>query len=320
MNKKIVLIILFFLSLLVITGCGTEKQEEKKVINESTEVDELKTIGEYEYETTFKCDALSKNIRYFNYGNSNWFVTDDNEVYVFSLYQLFSNGTNCKKINDKFDDIIFNDTEYNWNSTKGKYIGETVYYNEELEQVSVDTQNYLIVRDSLSRGMYKEIIADLAAIKDSDYTRYRKVNGCTAFGTKNDNNIYIFNLNPTLNYETLEKSIISNEEVIYSVPKDETILDFYYSSKAYAKGCYGGSSIDNIEEDIGKKFIITDKAYYRPLLKDESCLKYQDVECEYTWKKDEELSKIKDNILYRDESIIITKSGRIYNNYNFIVD
>ena len=320
MSKKFILIMVIFLSLLVITGCGKKKEVEIKSNNKSTKVDEQKTIGEYEFETTFKCDALSKNIKYFNYGNDNWFVTDDNEIYIFSLYQLYSNDTNCKKINDKFDDIIFNDTDYNWNSTQGKYIGETIYYNEELEKVSVDTKNYLIVRDSLNRGMYKIINADLEAIKNSNYTRYRKVNECTAFGTKNDNNIYIFNLNPTFNYEILDKSTISNEEVIYSVPKDEKILDFYYSSHAFAKDCYGGLNVDDIEEDMGKKYIITDKAYYRPLLKDESCLKYQDVDCEYTWQKDEELTKIKDEILFRDESIIITKSGRIYNNYNYIVD
>lgn len=316
MKKKIFLSLFFIISFLIFTGCNNKKN----IVNIDVTSEKLNKIAEYKYDTTFKCDGLKKTIKYFNFGYNNyWFVTEDNDVYVYDISQLFSNDTNCKKLDEKFDNIILKNHDFDrWNGEK--YAGNDVYYNSKFKKVSVDLDTYSIIRKNVSQRTYSELLADLAAIKDSDYKKITKPNSCTAFGIKNDNKIYMFKIISDVNYRPIDKSIISEEEVVFSVPEDEIILDFYYSSNAYANHCYRGPQYGKIEEDIDLKFIITDKAYYRPMLVDESCNKYIDVECRYEWRKDEDLSKIKDEILYRDSSTLITKTGRVYYNSNYAMD
>ena len=313
MKKNYIVILLFIMFML--TGCSSD----------TVNIDKLTAVAEYQYDTTIQCEAFDKNIKYFNHGsNNNWIVTEDNDVYVYSTYERYSNNSNCIKIADKFDDdIIQVDTEDNWSVELGRYIGNTAYYNSNLQQVTVDTKNYQIEREKLSISVRTELSADTTAINDSEYIRYRKPNVCTAFAINGDNNIYIMRLgSSTSGNNPLDKSIIENEEIVFSVPDDEIILDFYYSSDARAKECYGGTSetYGTIETDVGKKYILTDKSYYRPMLVDETCQIYLDVPCTYEWKKDEELSKIRNDILYRDEQNLILSNGRVYFNSAYMVN
>ncbi|HIS12436.1 MAG TPA: membrane lipoprotein lipid attachment site-containing protein [Candidatus Onthocola stercoravium] len=310
MKRFYILMLLFIM--FILTGCSSD----------AVDIDELTAVVEYQYDTTIQCEAFDKNIKYFNYGsNNNWIVTEDNDVYVYSTYERYSNNSNCIKIADKFDDdIIQVDTEDNWSVELGRYIGNTTYYNSNLQQVTVDTKNYQIEREKLSISTSVELSADINAINDSEYIRYRKTNPCTAFAINGDNNIYIMRMKSTTSGNNpLDKSIIDNEEVAFSVPDDETILDFYYSSDAAAEGCYFETS-GTIETDVGKKYILTDKSYYRPMLVDETCQIYLDVPCTYEWKRDEELSKIRNDILYRDEQNLILSNGRVYFNSAYMVN
>ena len=56
------------------------------------------------------------------------------------------------------------------------------------------------------------------------------------------------------------------------------------------------------------------------MLVDETCQIYLDVPCTYEWKKDEELSKIRNDILYRDEQNLILSNGRVYFNSAYMVN
>lgn len=310
MKKNYIVILLFIMFML--TGCSSD----------TVNIDKLTAVAEYQYDTTIQCEAFDKNIKYFNHGsNNNWIVTEDNDVYVYSTYERYSNNSNCIKIADKFDDdIIQVDFAYK-SSELGYYAGFKVYYNSRLQKVTVDTKNYQIERENLRYADSSELSADTLAINSSEYLRYRKTISSTAFAINGDNNIYIMSLNSYVNEEYIDKSIIDNEDIVFSVPDDEIILDFYFSSNAdiRVKG-YNLDTPESVQLDAGQKYILTDKSYYRPMLVDETCQIYLDVPCTYEWKKDEELSKIRNDILYRDEQNLILSNGRVYFNSAYMVN
>jgi len=139
-------------------------------------------------------------------------------------------------------------------------------------------------------------------------------NNNTAFGIKN-NNIYMFRI-----AKNDGKTIIDKEHIVYSVPSDEIILDFYFSTDAKIENRDGKifwRDTGNIEVDISRKYILTDKSYYRPKLINEECKKYLDVKCQYEWQKDDELSEIRNDILFRDSEYLILSNGRVFYNSEF---
>jgi hypothetical protein len=93
------------------------------------------------------------------------------------------------------------------------------------------------------------------------------------------------------------------EEIVFSVPCDEKILDMNVSEDTL-----NGNKLDSPIAD----YILTDKSYYRYLLVDENCEEYLDTTCEYTFQKDEELSKIRNDILFRSNNVLLLKNGRLY--------
>jgi len=300
-NSFIILLTITFL----MSGCSHRKN-----------IDVLDKIAGYEYDNTIICKVFDKKIKYLYYDNiNNFIVTEDNDVYIFNLYQLYSGDQNCKKIDGKFDDIVHIDIEYQDNGLYlGKYIGQTAYYNSNFQIVSVDSINYKIVRRNIYKYQQEELKAYLRAIKEKGYTKFRMTNNNTAFGIKN-NNIYMFRI-----AKNDGKTIIDKEHIVYSVPSDEIILDFYFSTDAKIENRDGKifwRDTGNIEVDISRKYILTDKSYYRPKLINEECKKYLDVKCQYEWQKDDELSEIRNDILFRDSEYLILSNGRVFYNSEF---
>ena len=308
--KKKLLILFVIIELCTTVGCVKK--------NEMVDISKINTIAEYEYSTTTTCEAFDKGIKYFNYSNDKyWLVTENNDAYVYSTNKLYSNNTNCKKIDGKFDDIIFIDRRDDSNQYHDKYDGREIYYNSKFQKVSIDTDNYSIVKNDLFSSEYDSMLSQFTKMKENGYIKYRKANFCTAFATKGDNNLYILRL---YYYDYI--TTLDNEKIIFSAPKNEKIIDFYYSSDAHANKCIGETYYEGeITNDMDEKYILTDKSYYRPLLvNEEECKKYADVECIYEWQKDEELSKFSNDILYRNDFVLITRNGRVYYNSNYMVD
>lgn len=64
-------------------------------------------------------------------------------------------------------------------------------------------------------------------------------------------------------------------------------------------------------------FIITGCTHKKEETKQEEVIPYVDIECEYGMIKDEEFTKVKDDILYYDEFTIILSNGRIFSNDDY---
>ena len=93
--KKILVFFLLILSTFLLTGCGDEDSggRSKKRSKDSNK------IGD-QYRGNVKMDIDCESIKYIKDISNDFssFITTDGAVYLFSLYQKFSNETNCKRI------------------------------------------------------------------------------------------------------------------------------------------------------------------------------------------------------------------------------
>lgn len=312
--KKIVnkIVLLLFL-ILVVTGCNSEKGNIKSSGNKN--LNKVNQIGDYGYTNDIVCEAFEKGVKLINYNVDNngpyWLITDDNSVYLYNMEQLFSEtNSNCKKMDFKLPD-------YNL-TIKYAYNYDFHNYNDYFYINKSNSSNEL-------EFVYNEFDPDMPMI-DSRVLRFRTPqeynfslmqcnspgrdkNDCSYLGARN-NKIYSFDILYHLSNHTWD---LLDEEEIFSAPSDETILDFWLRDDIVTNE----NEAFYYDIFIKKGYVLTDKGYYRYMLKDETCYKYADVDCEYVLKKDEELSKYKDHILYRDESILITDSGRVYSLYGY---
>jgi len=284
-------------------------------------INNIDQIAEYKYDTTINCEAFDNEIKYFNYYsnlNRGWLVTENDDVYLFNLYELYSNNTNCKKIDDKFDEISFVVRDID---------GGFKYFNSNMQEIYINISDYngtveasdVYDRDNFVYGVYDSTNTDvrktiLTVLEENGYIKTQLAPG--PLGIKGDNKIYGFYLsNIGGNANFLDEFIIRNQTVEFRADYGEKIIDFYFTPNVDYY-YYGRSDSHYNEEKLNNymfdNFVLTDKGYYRYLLVDEDCEKYIDIECEYKLMKDEELTKFKDYILYRDELVLITKNGRVY--------
>ena len=352
--KKSILIALTALITISLLAGGCSKKN-------TTNIPIKNTLAEYKYETTINCPALKNDIKY---SSGNWFVTKDNDIYVYSIDGIYTNNTNCMKLEEKFDDIAlvdYPDGLISDSSLAGTIIecdnftpGYEMYINKRGELVYVYATGLRIERE-VCRNRYNNSIHSLQLLLEQfeqmGYSRIRLVGGefpykepiefylitkdgdeyplktsgyHYVYATKNDNNIYFIKYRLTrfeLNEPTDREIKILSEEVVYSIPKDEKIIDFYYSGYVpcnyfnddyYSDEDYNNMCITGTE--AWKKYIISDKAYYRPLLQNTECEKYLDIPCEYEWQRDDDISSIINNYVYIDNYMILTKDGKVYKN------
>lgn len=308
--------------LLLCVGCQNKEQEE---------INDISNIDEYAYYTTMNCDILADNIKFFDNG---WFVTENNDVYEYNVFQLYSNDLNCKKTSLKFpSDIIFTDWKnYFINSGLNNqmiYLDSNknkIYYNVDNKKIETD-----IVNGSKQRYVIKNLLDTLS---QNGYTKvhYRGTSsdGYLVYATKGDNNIYRVDLNFDIYGE--DNATIIDENILFTLSNEEKILDFNFETLDY---CTSFSVVDGgfgecveerksqytneitglkygIPENEPELFIETKDNYYRALISNEECEKYADVECVYAWKKDEDMTNIKNQIIYRDVNFLITKDWKVY--------
>ncbi len=98
----------------------------------------------------------------------------------------------------------------------------------------------------------------------------------------------------------------------YGTPFTKTILtmDPYETKKGIAK------NLLNSEEELlyhdEYEVYVTDKAIYTKDLIDDSCYKYVNAECKEGLVKNEDLTKIYDDIMFIDRQYIVMKDGTVY--------
>lgn len=352
-NKR--LIVILTLVMLLITGCQKENTNDRNNSkenkpSETVDTSKIDTIDEYKYYTTMKCEAFSEEIKYFENG---WFVTADNDIYIYNPEGLYSsNDSNCKKLDLMFpDNITFVDRKARWNSKRPTVPNQMAYLNSEKEAVLFIPSEQRLITEPVFGTAHRDAIQWL--LKELYRNGYIKIhfgyadggggirynNLYTALATKGDNHIYLVELNFDYDMENTTEATIEHEDIIFTLPDDEKIVDFYFATtgsvcESHAYDWYEGLICGEerisqyTEESTGKKYgipedrpelyILTEKNYYRIMLANEECTKYVDVECRYEWKKDEAISQIRNEIFYRDADTLITKNGRVYS--TFIID
>ena len=244
--------------------------------NNTNNKNEKKFIGFYKENGDFECSALEQ----IKYGGYNFFITTDNEVYLISTYQKYSDETNCKKIEGaKVTKIIRGSAA----DDDGKL------YNIENNEL----------KKSIGSDPVEKIARDYLLI--SPYYGGQGDSGEYFLGLKEDGKIYKVKYKSDYNYEkdTYNSKIISEE--LFKEIENEKIL---YFEKA-----------DSANNDISEMFnvIKTDKAYYTMKnINEKECQKYADVNCKYELQKNEELTKEYDNIAFYTTYLIILKNKEMY--------
>ena len=280
--KSIILFIFLISMCLLLTGCGKTDNTEKET---ELEKDENEITG-YSYVETIVCDAFEKDIIFIN---KDIFITSDSEAYAYNIEKQYSNGTNGAKFEDSVKLVLI--------SNKNIF--------EEDKKVTFNVTDVTLTKSDYSALDGK----DVKPVKEAGYYIYmngpaKGNNKSTLYGIKKNTNIlYSFTLGigteKDKNGMVSSNRFIENEQIDYSVPEDEIIISFLYSSK---------------EEDYLKDYIRTNKSIYkRRIVNAEESEQYVDVKREYEWYKDETLSKIVDKIVYFDDVKLITKDGKVYN-------
>ena len=256
MKKKISLICLCSIFLLGICGCNN---------NENNNGNELIRV--------LKCNVLN-NIKY---SFDNYFITNDNDLYVLNINQLYSNNENCKKINN--DEKII------------KLMSAREKANNYYKYFVLDDKGNIYNINNNELTLYTDIknenydVPVFETFQDDNI-----VSQYLYFALKKDGNLYW--------YEEIFQRQDKNKLVLLKKYDNEIILEY---------------SLINIQQGyIG--YIKTDKAFYTTkAINQEQCEKYADVECQYEIVKNEKLTDIYDDIsIYRLDSTYITKDGKQY--------
>lgn len=332
--KKIILFLICGVMIISITGCQNSNNKNDNInssIEDNGSINFKDKISEYAYYTTMKCDAFEE-IKYFDNG---WFVSNNNDIYEYNIYQLYSNDSNCKQTDEKLpDNIVFVDRKASWNSNNYSIDNKMAYISSDKKVYLFDTQKKKLNTDIINGTALRYTLRySNNALVQNGYSKFHFLSRLSAYATKHDNNIYYVTLEFDDNINSTEDATITSEEIIFTLPQGEKIVDFYFdtsdvcASEAGPGNCVRETNSQYTNEITGKKygipenntemFIETEENYYRIMLANEECEKYIDVDCRYEWRKDKDITKIKEQILYRDDSYLITKDGRVYSSLGY---
>lgn len=244
--KKIYLILICLTLLFGVCGCNNQSNSN----NSDSKYNENNNMAKNE---KLNCSILN-NIKMV-FIEESLYVTNDGYLYKMGN---FSDGTNCKKIDDnikftKMIDMFLMDNQ------------ENLY--------SIDNDSQLKKYEYPSN--YEIYINDESIVKAT--ISYNTPN--TTYFLRNDGIIYTGILKLEQKPGVADKNIITDEKIYKSFP-NEKILDF------------------SLETQDSIMWIKTDKSYYVKRIKDENCQKYDDIKCEYDFVKDEYLTKKYNDISY----------------------
>lgn len=261
MNRKLFYVVLLSICFLI-SGCSNNSNSsstlEEHKDNENKNVKEvLSRVRNTSYD--WNCEVPLNEIKDIGSANS-MFITNDGLLYEFNLMQKYSTtNNNCRKI----------DTDYRFKRFINGAIISTdnkiyAYYNNEfVERMSGWTEAF-----NYDLFDYNENVMILNGEFDINHR----------YGIVKNNKVY------TYDKGYITQVDIKNEEEIFSIPSDETVIGLYES------------------------YIKTDKAYYKyDIVNRNECNTYADIECEYGIVKDEVLTKVYDDIYFINNNYIIVK-------------
>lgn len=256
MKKKLGLI--FICGIILFGVCSCKNKENNVNNNKPTLIKEL------------KCDVLN-NVKY---SFDNYFITNNNDLYILNTDQLYSNNKNCKKINSNENIIKLMAVISTTNNYYEYYVLDdknNIYYINNIElilQTYINNENYDV-------PVFKTFI------DNNIISQY------TYFALKNDGNLYW--------YEKIYQKQDENKLVLFKKYDNEIILEYNFTIAAHG-------------------YIKTNKAFYTTkVINQEQCEKYVDVECKYDLAKNVQLTNIYDDIsIYKLDSTYITKDGKMY--------
>lgn len=319
MKKLLVLL----LCLLVVVGCGKKEGEEKQDTETPKLIDTKDEFSGYRYVESITCDALSENIKYFNFDSqysNGWFVTEDNEAYYFDLLYKFSDETNCRKYDGEFPEIIYTERMEDGSVRLFNEAYHQVVLKFEDSEVKVITVNYSnssYLHDIETRIPFRRLRNKI--LKDNNLSNIQLVPKTYASSLTS---IYAIDYyaegyyTPDFNNDTILNGYLTDYEEVFKVKDyNEVIMDFYYvTNDKYENGEFNyTSSYDTLFTIYSENmYVKTNKAYYRYMVKDDKCYEYLDIPCEYALIKDDELSEIVHDIVYRDSIMMILSNGRIF--------
>lgn len=209
--KKIVILLLIMV--LLITGCKNSETKNNEHGNETVEEKKFDKISELNY-IDIKCGALADIVDYSSIDSL--FITKSGDIYQFSYDKLFSNDTNCKKIESdkKFKRFIrgaiidSNNDIYSYDN--GKNIVVKNNHNT--------TMPYLL--DKISKNDYDNIIYEW----NSDYNDYERY--------------FYYDVDTNSIYEYSNKNYKKSENAMFNFETDEIVEYITYNGIKTNKAFY----------------------------------------------------------------------------------
>ena len=196
------MLILVFVSL-TIFGCSTNNSKETEVKNKKSDIEIIEEkLNAFKYNIT--CSEI-QNLKQYSV-NNNLFITNDGQLYKLSIEKVFSNETNCIKVdtNIKFARFI--------NGSLVSADDSLYYYNNDGQVVKAIYGNESLV------DIHKKIFNKY---KDIYYFGYDSNRGDGIYIRQDGNKIIrIFVSDIMLNTKF-------KEELFGEIPEEETILGIY---------------------------------------------------------------------------------------------
>lgn len=284
--KKILLIIL---SILMITGCGSKKEEE-------TTEKEILHLSEYFIDKSINnigiltCSVLNnEKIMYANYA-LNYFILENGDIYkfVYGSNKIYSNNEQCMKIDT---DVKIKTFKYNYFlGTDGNYYNISVDSDDiALKQVTVSGYDATLYNDT-------NVIDFKSTNVPDEYSGwYSAYYVLKSDGIHNLIVLSSYDNSGTLNYSTVK------DELLYKTSDYGNIIRFESSYKE------------------GVTLILSNTGLYiKQEVKTEECSKYADIKCETKMVSNELYQKYKNDFKYVDSYRIIADNNGFYSTSNIL--
>ena len=287
--KKVLCVAIVFATLLMVNGCKSKNDINENVLRNEEQITttNLETLGKdakYSKLDNVNCPEMEHAVNSY----SNYFITDTGDLYKYDLYRLFSNEENCKKV------------EWNLSNDEEKKVSSVF-------EMKKNGQTYLYALSSKTSYGTSEVYESYV-LNNRDKTNIKNVDSVLAFSFEYPEfkDIVIYQLNNS-------KATIKNN-IIYSITLH--VLEGNYTPKRVEQ-CFIGDIVFEPQGDeeiikVLNTVIITTKRVYFYGIIDNKCMKYADVECEWGYKENSDLSNLIAEISFIDDSHVVFKNGISY--------
>ena len=280
MKNRMVFITLIIFGIFLITGC------EKKIdANNMNELDKLEKLKDKFESVEWSCEISVSNIKTIKDNGMmeiqpKMFITNDGDLYQFSVDKKYLNGTNCKKYdsNEKFDDFYIFPIDRDL-SLFVTTTGDFKY---------LDKAGNLVDFYSIFIKKYHSYIEKLYNDNRYNYVKY-------IMGYDSYYNVYNIKDNKVFLKQISSSGYYKNEDLFAEFPNNENFIS------------------------LNGKVFKTNRNYYKVgITNEKECNEYEDVNCIEGIVKFNDLEDEYDNISYFNGNYIIFNGDPtlyIYNQY-----